>query len=56
MWDNVLRKYLGDSFRVDGFFAGNNSDAFEQSWSVIVKMVSYLSDTGSFVMKSSAIV
>jgi hypothetical protein len=35
---------------------GMNSDAFEQSWSVIVRMVSYPSDTGSFVIKSSAIV
>ena len=23
VWDNVLRKQVGDSFRVDSFFAGN---------------------------------
>jgi hypothetical protein len=35
---------------------GIKMDAFEQSWSVIVRIVSYPCDSGSFVMKSSVIV
>ena len=35
---------------------GRNIDALEQSVSVIVRMVSYPPDGGSFVMKSSAMV
>jgi len=35
---------------------GMNTDALEQSVSVIVRMVSYPPDSGSFVMKSRAIV
>jgi len=35
---------------------GMNIDAFEQSVLVIVRMVSYPPDSGSFVMKSRAIV
>jgi hypothetical protein len=33
-----------------------NNAAFEQSWSVIVRIVSFSSLVGSFVMKSNAIV
>ena len=35
---------------------GRNIEALEQSVSVMVRMVSYPPDGGSFVMKSSAIV
>jgi len=35
---------------------GINTDALEQSVSVIVRMVSYPPDSGSFVMKSKVIV
>jgi len=35
---------------------GMNIDALEQSVLVIVRMVSYLPDSGSFMMKSKAIV
>jgi len=35
---------------------GMKIDAFEQSWSVIVRMVLFPKDSGSFVMKSSVIV
>jgi hypothetical protein len=35
---------------------GIKMDALEQSWSVIVRIVSYPCDTGSFVMKSNAMV
>ena len=35
---------------------GMNIDALVQSWSVTVRMESYPSDCGNFVMKSSAMV
>ena len=58
MGEDLLGVYcnVATSLAMIVYLQARNMDAFEQLWSVMVRMVSFPSLSGSFVMKSIAIV